>query len=91
MLTMNEKILTKKDKMNCDFIVRYGNNNSVNRGFFDTYDQVIKEYDSIKLNADITWKQIIWEPLDRPETQFVIKQDEVTVMEILNAKFVLKC
>lgn len=82
-------MLTKKDKMLCDFVVRYGNNNSVNRGFFDTYDQVMKEYDSIKLDEKITWKQIIWEPLNNPDKQVVIKEDSVRVIEILGAKLVV--
>ena len=41
---------TKSDKMLCDFIVRYGNNTSVDRGFFDTYTRVKNEFDSIKLD-----------------------------------------
>lgn len=80
---------TKNDKMLCDFVVRYGNDTSVNRGFFDTYAQVEKEYDSIKLDARITWKQILWEPLNKPDVQVVIKEDSVRVVEVLGMKMIV--
>ena len=80
---------TKSDKMLCDFIVRYGNNTSVDRGFFDTYTRVKKEFDSIKLDEKITWKQIIWEPLDKPDVQMVIEEESVKVVEVLGIKFVV--
>ena len=80
---------TKNEKMLCDFVVRYGNDTSVNRGFFDTYTQVEKEFNSIKLNANITWKQILWEPLNRPNTQIILKEESVRVIEVLGAKFVI--
>lgn len=79
---------TKNDKMFCDFVVRYGNDTSVNRGFFDTYAQVEKEYDSIKLDARITWKQILWEPLNKPDVQVVVKEDSVRVVEVLGMKMI---
>ena len=80
---------TKNDKMLCDFVVRYGNNTSVNRGFFDTYAQVEKEFNSIKLDVITTWKQLLWEPLDKPDTQVVIKEESVHVIEVLGTKFVV--
>ena len=80
---------TKNDKMLCDFVVRYGNDTSVNRGFFDTYAQVENEFNSIKLDAKTTWKQILWEPLDKPDVQMVIKEESVRVIEVLGAKFVV--
>lgn len=80
---------TKNDKMLCDFVVRYGNDTSVNRGFFDTYAQVEKEFNSIKLDSKTTWKQILWEPLDKPDAQEVIKEESVRVIEVLGVKFVV--
>lgn len=80
---------TKNDKMLCDFVVRYGNDTSVNRGFFDTYAQVEKEYDSIKLDAQTTWKQILWEPLDKHDVQVVVKEDSIRVIEVLGMKIVV--
>ena len=80
---------TKNDKIFCDFIVRYGNDTSVNRGFFDTYVQVEKEFNSIKLDVRTTWKQILWEPLDKPDTQVVIKEESIRVIEVLGVKFVV--
>lgn len=80
---------TKNDKMLCDFVVRYGNDTSVNRGFFDTYAQVEKEYNSIKLDAQITWKQILWEPLDKHDVQVVVKEDSIRVIEVLGMKIVV--
>ena len=82
-------MLKKNDKMLCDFVVRYGNDTSVNRGFFDTYAQVEKEFNSIKLDAKTTWKQILWEPLDKPDVQVVIKEESVRVIEVLGTKFVV--
>lgn len=79
----------KNDKIFCDFIVRYGNNTSINRGFFDTYAQVKKEFNSIKLDARTIWKQILWEPLDKPDVQVVIKEESVRVIEMLGTKFVV--
>lgn len=80
---------TKNDKMLCDFVVRYGNDTSVNRGFFDTYAQVEKEYNSIKLDAQTTWKQILWEPLDKHDVQVVIKEDSIRIIEVLGMKIVV--
>ena len=80
---------TKNDKMLCDFVVRYGNDTSVNRGFFDTYAQVEKEFNSIKLDSKTTWKQILWEPLDKSDVQVVIKEESVRVIEVLGVKFVV--
>lgn len=80
---------TKNDKMLCDFVVRYGNDTSVNRGFFDTYAQVEKEYNSIKLDARITWKQILWEPLNKSDTQVIVKEDSVRIVEVLGKKIVV--
>ena len=80
---------TKNDKMLCDFVVRYGNDTSVNRGFFDTYAQVEKEFNSIKMDSKTTWKQILWEPLDKTDVQVVIKEESVRVIEVLGAKFVV--
>lgn len=76
-------MLTKKDKMLCDFVVRCGSDNHVSRGFFDTYEQVLREYDSIKLDERTTWKQILWEPLDKPNVQVIIKEDSVNVIKAL--------
>lgn len=81
---------TKKDKMYCDFIIRYGNDCETHRGFHDTYDNVMKEYNSIKLNANVTWKQVLWEPLDKSDVQVVVKEDSVKVMEILGAQFIIQ-
>ena len=81
--------LTKNDKICCDFIIRYGNDYETHRGFYDTYDNVIKEYNSIKLNANITWKQILWEPLVKCDVQIIVKEDSVKVMEILGAQFII--
>lgn len=80
---------TKNDKILCDFVVRYGNDTSVNRGFFDTYAQVEKEFNSIKLDTKTTWKQILWEPLDKPDVQVVVKEESVRVIEVLGVKFVV--
>ena len=72
--------ITKEQKMLCDFVVRFGNGCEVHRGFFDTYEKVLKEYDSIVLDANTTWKQFLWEPLDKKDVQVVIKEDELKVI-----------
>lgn len=81
--------ISEFDKMLLDFVVRYGNDKETHRGFYDTYDDVMKEYNSITLDVNVTWKEILWEPLDKPDVQVIVKQDEVKVMEILGAKFVV--
>ena len=76
--------MTNLDKMQCDFIVRYGNDNSVNRGFYDTYENAIKEYSSIKLDSNTTWKQLLWEPLDKLDVQKIIMEDSAKVLQMLD-------
>lgn len=80
---------TKREKMLCDFVVRYGNDRMTARSFYDTYDQILKEFESIKLDLSTTWKEIIWEPLDKKEVQVVVKEEEVKIVEILGKKFVV--
>ena len=82
-------MLTEKDKMYCDFVVRYGNDTSTRRGFHDTYVNALKEFNSITLNAKTTWKQLIWEPLSEPDKQEVIKDECVKIIEIPGATFII--
>ena len=80
---------TKKEKMLCDFVVRYGNSDLSARSYYMTYDEALKEFESVKLDLSTTWKEIIWEPLDREEVQVVMKEEEVKVIEIFGKKLVV--
>lgn len=80
---------TKREKMLCDFVVRYGNRDLSARSYYMTYDQALKEFESVKLDLSTTWKEIIWEPLDRVDVQVVVKEEEVKIVEVLGKKFVV--
>lgn len=67
-----------------DYFVRYGDRSGViDRTFYDTLANISKAYDKIKLGLLVTWKELIFEPLDIPEHQEVIKDDEVTLIPFI--------
>lgn len=66
-----------------DYVVRYGDDNgNTNRSFYMNEKEANKLYSSLDLSIEITWKELIHEPLDEEEAQYIIKSDSVRVLDL---------
>ena len=72
-----------------DYIVRFGNNSSINRSDYMNEKDANKFYDKLKLDVNITWKELIHEPLDIPDKQEICRSDSVRVIDLGFTKFVI--
>lgn len=77
-----------KKEINEDYFVRYGNQ-IPNRSYYVSLVEAEKIYNKIKLDEKITWKELIHEPIEEDDTQYIIKQDEVKVLDLGICKFIL--
>lgn len=68
--------------MENDYVVRYGGENSVGRSDYMTEKEAIKFYDKVELNTSTTWKELLYEPLEEPEVQDVVRSDAVKVLDL---------
>ena len=45
-------------------------------------EQEKKFYNKIKLNMKITWKELLYEPLEKEEVQEIVKSDNVEIVDL---------
>ena len=73
-----------------DYVVRYGNDNGyVERSDYMTKTQEEKFYNKIELNTRITWKELLYEPLEKEDVQEIIKSDSVKIIDLGICKMAL--
>ena len=65
-----------------DYVVRYGGSNYIGRSEYVNKRKAEKIYDKINLDTKTTWKELLYEPLDEPEKQIIIKSDSVKVLNL---------
>lgn len=66
-----------------EYVVRYGNDGSfTDRSDYMDKDNAKRFYDKIKLDTNITWKELLYEPLDEEEGQYIIESDSVRVVDL---------
>ena len=73
-----------------DYVVRYGNDNGyVERSDYMSKEQAEKFYNKIKLNIRTTWKELLYEPLEKEDVQEIIKSDSVKIVDLGICKMAL--
>ena len=73
-----------------DYVVRYGNDNGyVDRSDYMPKEQAEKFYNKIKLNIRTTWKELLYEPLEKEDVQEIIKSDSVKIVDLGICKMAL--
>ena len=73
-----------------DYVVRYGNDNGyVDRSDYMPKEQAEKFYNKIKLNIRTTWKELLYEPLEKEDVQEIIKSDSVKIVDLGICKMTL--
>ena len=66
-----------------DYVVRFGNDNGyVERSDYMPKEQAEKFYNKIKLNIRITWKELLYEPLEKEEVQEIVKSDNAEIVDL---------
>ena len=73
-----------------DYVVRFGNDNGyVERSDYMSKEQAEKFYNKIKLNIRTTWKELLYEPLEKEDVQEIIKSDSVKIVDLGICKMAL--
>lgn len=73
-----------------DYVVRFGNDNGyVERSDYMPKEQAEKFYNKIKLSMRITWKELLYEPLEKDEVQEVVRSDNAEIVDFGICKVVL--
>lgn len=66
-----------------DYVVRFGNDNGyVERSDYMSKEQAEKFYNKIELNTRTTWKELLYEPLEKEDVQEIIKSDNVKIVDL---------
>ena len=65
-----------------DYVVRYGGETFTDRSDYMTEKEAHKFYDKIELTTSTTWKELLYEPLEEPEKQEIVRSDAVKVMDL---------
>lgn len=66
-----------------DYVVRFGNDNDhVERSDYMSKEQAEKFYDKIKLSMRVTWKELLYEPLEEDEVQEIVKSDNAEIVDL---------
>lgn len=66
-----------------DYVVRYGDDSEkTNRSFYMPKAGAEKFYSELRLGVETTWKELLYEPLDEEDTQYVLKSDSVRVVDL---------
>lgn len=66
-----------------DYVVRFGNDEGyVERSDYMSKEQAEKFYNKIKLSIRTTWKELLYEPLEKEDVQEIIKSDNVEVVDL---------
>jgi hypothetical protein len=73
-----------------DVEVRFGNDNGyVERSDYMSKEQAEKFYNKIKLDIKTTWKELLYEPLEKEDVQEIIKSDSVKIVDLGICKMAL--
>lgn len=73
-----------------DYVVRFGNDNGyVDRSEYMSKEQAEKFYNKIKLDIRTTWKELLYEPLEKEDIQEIIKSDSVKIIDLGICKMAL--
>lgn len=72
-----------------DYVLRYGNDECVNRSDYDTLPNIRKQFEKLKKDSSVTWAEILHEPLDAEDVQEVIDTFEKPVIDVLGMKVVV--
>ena len=75
--------------MDNDYVVRFGGETFTDRSNYMTEKEAHKLYDKVKLNTSTTWKELLYEPLEEPEKQEVVRSDAVKVVDLGLCKVVV--
>ena len=66
-----------------DYVVRFGNDEGYGeRSDYMSKEQAEKFYNKIKLSIRTTWKELLYEPLEKEDVQEIIKSDNVEVVDL---------
>ena len=66
-----------------DYVVRFGNDKGyVERSDYMSKEQAEKLYNKIKLDIRTTWKELLYEPLEKEDVQQIIKSDNVEIVDL---------
>lgn len=66
-----------------DYVVRFGNDNGyVERSYYMSKEQAEKFYNKIKLDIRTTWKELLYESLEKEDVQEIIKSDNVEIVDL---------
>lgn len=71
--------------MNEDYVVRYGNDSTyMDRTDYMCKKEALKAYDKINLGNEtsLTWKELLYEPLEEEGKQYIIKSDSVKIVDL---------
>lgn len=73
-----------------DYVVRFGNDNGyVERSDYMSKEQAEKFYNKIELSTRTTWKELLYEPLEKEDVQEIIKSDSVKIVDLGICKMAL--
>ena len=73
-----------------DYVVRFGNDGGyVERSDYMSKEQAEKFYNKIKLDIRTTWKELLYEPLEKEDVQEIIKSDSVKIVDLGICKMAL--
>ena len=80
----------KENKNMNDYVVRFGNDNGyINRSDYMSKEQAEKFYNKIELSTRMTWKELLYEPLEKEDVQEIIKSDSVKIVDLGICKMAL--
>lgn len=66
-----------------DYVVRFGNDKGyVERSDYMSKEQAEKFYNKIKLSIRTTWKELLYEPLEKEDVQEIIKSDHAEIVDL---------
>ncbi len=72
-----------------DYVVRYGNEFNINRSFYMSKEQAEKFYLHLELDVNTTWKELLYEPINEEDTQYILKSSSVKVIDLGLCKVIL--
>ena len=73
-----------------DYVVRSGNELSPNRSDYMNEADARKFYNNLKLDSSITWKELLYEPLNILDKQEILERDSVRVINLGFTKLVME-
>lgn len=65
-----------------NYFIRYGSDTTTNRSDYMTLKEAEKEYNRKQLDINITWKELIHEPLEEEDTQNILKSDSIKIIDL---------